>query len=371
MRLAFLRSLYRARGPFVSVYLDVSRDTENAPKEIELRWRAARETLAAQGADAATLDAAERAVGSLELPAGRPEGPQGQVIFAAGGRVVFTDLLPDPPRREIARFSPLPHAMPYLAQRGERIPYLRVVIDRLGADIVAVSADGLARTAKTKGDDYPVHKPRGGEWANRRYHEAAEHLWLHNAIDAAAEVERMALRSAAEVLVVSGDRQASRMMIEHLRESLRDRVVETESGSRADGSATAALDAELVRAARDLAARHSDAVLDAYQRELGQRDRATEGLADTVVALQRGQVETLLLNDDPSSVAELRIGPEPAQLAYADAELRELGVRDPAADRADAALVRALVGTDGELVTVPDDAATLTDGVGALLRYPL
>lgn len=369
VRLEFLKPLYEVPGPFVSVYLDVSQDAEDAGRAIGLRWRGARERLGQQGADATDLDAVERAVGEVDLREQWPEGEQGQVIFAAGGDVVWNELLPYRPRRGIATVSQLPHAMPYVVQRSERIPYVRVVIDRQGAEVLAMSSDGLPRGAAVKGADYPIHKPRGGEWANKRFHRAAEHAWQQGAIDAAVETERAAIHTGAEVIVVSGDRQVGRMMVDQLRETLRDRVVETESGARADGTADATLDAKLVRATRAKAAEHIDGVVGAYRREAGQRDRAADGLADTVNALRKAQVEALLLNDDPTSVAELWAGPDPVHIATRPSELRDMGVAEPVVDRADAALVRGVVGVDAELLTVPAEQLRLADGVGALLRY--
>ena len=55
MNLDFIRPLYEHTGPWASVYLDASRDTEDGARVVELRWRAAREQLAKAGADEATL----------------------------------------------------------------------------------------------------------------------------------------------------------------------------------------------------------------------------------------------------------------------------------------------------------------------------
>lgn len=97
----------------------------------------------------------------------------------------------------------------------------------------------------------------------------------------------------------------------------------------------------------------------------------TEGLAATVAALQRGQVAALLLNRPPGSWSSLRLwaGSQPTQLALTEAELMSFGVRAPREERADEALVRALVGTGAELVVVPESELRLYEGVGALLRY--
>ncbi len=133
----------------------------------------------------------------------------------------------------------------------------------------------------------------------------------------------------------------------------------------------------------------TDQVLDEYARERGRGVAATEGLEATVAALQQAQVETLLLVDHPEADGEAWIGPGPTLLALSEQELRDLGVDNPERDRADAALVRALVGTDAAIAVLTDvanrdplDSADddagphveppihLEDGVGAVLRYP-
>ncbi|MFD5010782.1 hypothetical protein [Streptomyces chartreusis] len=62
-------------------------------------------------------------------------------------------------------------------------------------------------------------------------------------------------------------------------------------------------------------------------------------------------------------------GSQPTQLALTEAELMSFGVRAPREERADEALVRAIVGTGAELVVVPEGELRLYEGVGALLRY--
>lgn len=160
MDLSFLRSIFEqppGQQRWASVYLDASHDTEDAAHAIELRWRAAREELERAGADEATLDAI------ADVATGPPQssGSHGLAIFATDGRVVHTDVLPDPPRTPLARWDPLPHAMPAVAQRGERVAWLRVVVDRTGADLVGATAGGLTRSASVQGSNsYPMHLAR-------------------------------------------------------------------------------------------------------------------------------------------------------------------------------------------------------------------
>lgn len=102
-----------------TAYLETTRSVQNAEHEIDLRWRALRKDLAEQGADAATLEAMEAGVGThRELP-----GPQGQVLVGTGGRLACETALPHPPRRETARWAPLPHLMPLVAQLAPVVPW--------------------------------------------------------------------------------------------------------------------------------------------------------------------------------------------------------------------------------------------------------
>jgi hypothetical protein len=204
MNLSFLRPLYERSGPWVSVYLDASRDTERGPKEFGLRWRAARE-LVESDSDPATLDALERALTDHPTRPGR----YGLAAFATAGEVGLVEALPEPPRKENAAVGPLPHAMPLVTQRGERIGWLRVVVDRTGADLIGATEGGLARTRRVKGSgDYPIRKAQPGGWSQPRYQRAAENTWEHNAKEIAEAVSEMAEATGAEVLVVAGDPHA-------------------------------------------------------------------------------------------------------------------------------------------------------------------
>ena len=75
METSSLASLYQATGPFATVLVDVSRDSENAAHEHELRVRSAGEALTGQGADETVvkLDPADHP--GLAVGAATAEGP--------------------------------------------------------------------------------------------------------------------------------------------------------------------------------------------------------------------------------------------------------------------------------------------------------
>jgi len=87
-----------------------------------------------------------------------------------------------------------------------------------------------------------------------------------------------------------------------------------------------------------------------------------------VVRLRRGQVEAVLLVDDPHSADRLFIGAgDPRLIATQPGTLRESGA-DPIEVRADAALLRAVVGTGAGLLLVDPAEIDLVNGIGAILR---
>lgn len=366
MNLDFLRPLFGRPASWVSVYLDASRAGENAGREIALRWRALRERLTEQGADAATLDAVEAAV--QEHPS-RP-GRYGLAVFATDGDVALLETLSAPPAADEAFREPLPHAMPLIRQRGEEVPYVRVLTDRTGADLDALSVGGAPRHREVTGSaSFPLRKVQVGGWSHRNYQQAVEESWKRNAGDVARAAADLAGTVGAEVIVVGGDVRAVQAFAERLPRRWQDRVVRTDAGSRHAGADETALDDVTIEAIAECADRHVRAALDRYRAQRGDGS-VSGGLADAVTRLQRGQVDTVLLVDDPSSTATLWIAPDdPALISVDDHVLREAGVRDPWKVRADAALVRAIAGTGAGLILIGPDEVPLRDGIGTVLRY--
>jgi Bacterial archaeo-eukaryotic release factor family 2 len=371
IRLDTLSELLSTPGPYATAYLDATRSKELGPQEVEGRWRALRAALAEQGADEATLDAMQAAVGGhLDVP-----GSHGQLLVASGGVLRIDDVLPGPPRRETARWAALPHLMPLVAQLGPLVPHVLVVVDRVGAEVTVHGPDGKD-SASVQGDDSEVHKTGVGGWAQNRYQHRAENLWEANARLVAETVESGVKRVAARLVIVAGDVRARTALVDALGEHSRGLVVQLEHGTRADGGHDEKLTAAVEEAVARVAAEQDKAVADRFTEAWGRAESgvgdvlATAGLAETVAALRQAQVETLLIVDDPSSDAQAWIGPDPVHIALTAQELTELGVREPIQDRLDAALVRAAAGTDASIVTLAPGQLDLPDGLGATLRYP-
>ncbi|MGN6333468.1 MAG: baeRF2 domain-containing protein [Motilibacteraceae bacterium] len=364
MPLTDLAPVSTATGPFASAYLDTTHTTPDADTLIDGRWRAQRARLAEQGADEATLAAMDEVVGfDPQHP-----GPQGQAVVAAGGRVLLVEHLPAPPRREVARWSTVPHLMPLVVQRASVVPHVVVVADRIGAEVTAYGPGGEAHE-EVEGSDLYIRKVQAGGWSQRRYQDTAEEMWKHNADQVAQRVDALVKETGARLVVAAGDTRALVALEEHLGEAAKAVLVRVEEGGRAEGADREGLQRHVERLVAEVAAREELALLDRFREQRGQMSRAVEGLAGVVEAARKAQIDTVLLVDRPDSTATLWAGAEPLALGTSAEEVRALGVDEPFEDRADALLVRALAGSDASLVVVPGEEEPLLDGIGAVLRY--
>ena len=353
--------LYERPGPFATAYLDATRSTELGAEQVRLRWHALRSTLLHAGADEATVAALDD---SAEEPV---SGEHGRVLVGAHGDTLLAASLPRPPLRPLARWAPLPHVMPYLAQQGPRIPYVVVLADLEGADI---STSSGTTTTVEGSHDYPRHMTSTEHSSERHFQQRVENNWAANAREVAAVVADHAARVKAAVVIVAGDPRARGLLRSELPRFLEPdvEIAQLSEGGREAGASHAELDDAILSVLLQRALRERARVLDRLGAARG-HDLAVTGVAAVVSAVRRSQVDTLVLADDALSTLHAWIGPEPLQLGLVEDELSALGVAAPQRDRLDAALVRALAGTDASLLIVPPDDVTLPDGIAALLRY--
>jgi release factor family 2 len=332
MNVRFLRRLYERPGPWVSIYLDTSMDSADAREAIALRWRELAGQVTAAGADRDTVAALDAAVREHT-----GTGRCGLALFAGTGEVALRQPLPEPPAQPVARVGTRPDVLPLLAGLGEHVSWLRVLVDRSGADL-ELHAGRIHRTVPGTGR-YPVRKAAPGGWSQPKYQHSAEVTWLENAKEVAEELAHAVDETGPDVVILAGDVRARQLLAEHLPPAVADRVVQTDAGSRAAGSDPGPLDEATERAVRELVARRYAETLDAYRAGLA-HGLAVAGLAAVRTPLDWAQVQTLLISPDlPEELAD---------------ELIEAAVRG-----------------DAEVLPVTPEQESLPDGVGAVLRYPL
>jgi hypothetical protein len=373
--LQFLHELTRTPGPFATVYLDASHDTDDAARAIALRWAEARDELAAQGADSATLDVLATAVAEGPPAVGRA----GRVLVARradGGRaeVVLDRSLPEPPARPSAHWGPLPDLLSALVEQPEPVTAVVVRVDETGGEILVAGPDEKpVVTEEVEGGDGPVHKVRGGGWSHLAMQERVEESWRRNTAQVAERVDRLVADTGARVLLVAGDGRSRSRLVDALAERSASITVELERG----GTGADDLAAAVAEAVRDVATDARLAVLERYEKAAGRAEGlAVQGIGPVLAALRAEAVDTLLLDAGVHRDTTVWISDAPAQVAETPQDLRATGTDPTDEVPVDAALLRAAAGTGAGLVPIGGGRTGLVghpldDGVGALLRYPV
>ncbi|MEU3429706.1 hypothetical protein [Streptomyces gardneri] len=261
MRLSFLEPVYAEPGPYVSVYLDTSRNIEHPERAIALRWQLLRESLSRQGADRRLLNVLEEVVGTdTEVP-----GVHGQTLFAAHGMLVLNGELPWPPEHDSARYSTLPDAMPLITQHVPEIPYMAVVVHYGG--LPTAETHGWV-TLETETGTWPVSIVTPGERLHRR---VAVATWHRTAPRLGQRLDERARH--ADAVVVGGDEWACNVLVRRLPHALRDKVVRV-GGRTPTDTGRALLEPQLDGVFRGRMAAHDRELVDIF---IGRRGRGRAG----------------------------------------------------------------------------------------------
>ena len=276
----------------------------------------------------------------------------------------YGEVLSEPPLADLAEVSPVPRVTPMLVNRGEQMAWLRVIVDRVGADIEDQGHD----IVQAEGTHlFPIRKTHGGGWSQEHLQRKAELRWHHNAREVADQVRRTAESIGAELVIIAGDIRGRRLLIDQLPARWVERVVEVEGGSRAPGADQAAVDEATRVAVANAVARKKAAALDRFTVRDG--EYAAVGVPAVAAALDRGQVDTLLLDPDGIADGRLWVDLDQPLAAPSEEELHRWGASRVGRARAEDALVRVAAAIDAELILVSSNDVLLPGGAGAVLRY--
>jgi len=374
MDLHWLKPLLGRPSPFTTVYLDATRAGATGDAEALERWKAVRRSLERDGAPAGVLD---QIADVVSRPTG-VRGPHGRVVVADAHAVVVDRVLAQPPAQSHAVFGPAPALLPAVRAADETVTYLLVEVDRNGADLTwaaggTVRTEGGPETETVEGGHDDVHKTREGG-LGRRSQTRAEDSWERNAEAVAAVLDKRVAERNPDLVLITGDVRAVKLVCEELGQQTRELVVEVPGGSRGEGVNQGAFDARVHETLAQFRARRRESVLDRFREAQGRGDGAVTALEDVIEVLRRGQVAELVLHVDGSTTGladrTLWVGPEPLQIASSKADLVAIGVTGEAREmEANVALVRAALGQDAGLTFAEDGTVDLVDGIGAVLRW--
>jgi Bacterial archaeo-eukaryotic release factor family 2 len=354
----------RTPGPFATVYMTTEHAVENGAHRSEVRWKSLRDELVEGGAPEEVLRPIEAAI-----PDAHTQGDCLAAFATPNGLVHLEHALGVRPL-DLARWAPSPSLLPLIGWRQERVPFVAVIADRVGADLFAMGLDGPEVEREVEGADWPVTKVKPGGWSQRRIQQRAENTWEHNADEVAGQVVRLADLVHPRALIVAGDVRAVGLLREALPERLAESIHElstAEMSGRPAGHLPPGVDAVL----SDVTTGDTARLIERFHEGVGQRDRAADGAEAVLDALRRAQVEVLLIGrDDPDDRRTAWFGPEPVHAAIRPVELLPFGARpeDLQQARLPDVLVRATLGTGAGVRVVPRGAGPKGD-VGAILRW--
>ncbi len=356
-----LADVARWDGPFLSVLLETRAALEHPSQVSEGRWQIHRDRLVAQGADSRCIEMVDGIVSSAHL------GGDGLGVVATPDGRMHVEHHAEAPDRERAEWSTVPSLAMLIEWRQQALPYVLVLIDHRGADLVAVVREQSRAPVEAGVRDYPLTKTAPGGWSQHRYQRRAENTWRDNAEDAAAMVTGLAGEIGAQLVLIAGDERVSHMLLGDLPRSLAEQA-RLIPGGREPIEVASRMGEEVDRQIRSVAAEHTVAVLEAFHNASGQAGRATDGPGPTLAALAEANVETLLVHDDVDDRRTAWMGTQPGEVAMEEAELRELGVGRFVQGRlVDVAVAEALRSGSGVRV-VPSNGGP-AGGLGAILRW--
>lgn len=360
-----LAALFEREGPFVTVYLNSRSDVERAAQQTLARWRNLRDDLDAQGAASRALDDIE----AVAADAHRSGETLAAVADSSGLLLVGHGR--DPIADDWGLVGALPAVVPLLAWRQASPNHAVVVADRVGADVALFLSDDLGGDAflsigDMPGDEPHLRKSKPGGWSQRRFQERAENNWEANMKQVAARLAKLDAMVDLRLVAVAGDIRACSLLEDHLPPAMAERLCRIEGSRAADGGLDVLVD-EVATIVDTAVSSDTVAILQKFREELGQQDRAADGVPATLEALSAARVDTLLVADDLADMRQAWFSAQPPLAAVDVDDLRAQGVAEPTAARLADVAVRTAFSTGARVRVVP--SASVTDGLGAILRF--
>jgi hypothetical protein len=359
MQLSTLQDVYAHPGPYVTVHMEVSRNTEDAAQQLEARWTTTRHTLEREGVEPKLVEEIGR---RLQEPTEMP-GEVRRTIVAAGDQIVFDDVLGGSSVwPEVVTSGDLPDVSAWLHQADGQMPFLLVVADKEGADLdfYRALAHHESSHSEVEGRDLHIHKYQGGGWSHRRFQQRSENQWESNAREVAHEVRAAVTRHRPRVVVLAGDPRA-RTEIADALDGIQCEVVQVSAGGRAEGASTESLWNEVQQVLARLEAEDQEELTGRLDEKWRQGNGAVLGVDHVLEALVQGKVDTLIVDLQKAHDMSVDVTRFPG-----------LSLPEPAVSKkdlpADQVLVAAGAATDTAIAVLPA-AQTKGGGVAAVLRW--
>jgi len=344
-------------GPYATVLVDVSEDSETGRQQHLARVRAACDDLAAQGAP---TDVIERVATVLDEQTSAP-APVARLIVSTPEEIVYDELAMLRQDSAITSWDPLPDLTAWAAHRDAQVRFVLAVVDHAGGDVALWDSDVPEPRQETTagGEIQYIHQVPVGGWASIEVQRTSENVWRHNAEDVVAEVRRMAAEHTPDAVLLAGDPTSCGIARRELAD-LHIPVTSLPTGQRHSDGGDQARDQAIREALHQIVIARRMRLVERTREAMGKGSGIATGVRDVADALVQGQVQTLLF--DPARAGELELDPrDHPGLTFGAAS-----VDGPV--RADEALIAAAVLTEAEIVALPS-AALGGAPVAGLLRW--
>jgi peptide subunit release factor 1 (eRF1) len=252
-----------------------------------------------------------------------------------------------------------PHVFPLERLADQYASYAALLVNTNEARLYVFSAGAAERQITVR--NKKGKRVSAGGWSQARYQRRVENLHTRHMKEVSEAVENLVREEAIARILVAGDDVALPLLREHLSPQTRELLTEV-SGvdmKTADPQVFRVTLEAFREADQESDEQRVDALLNAYRA----RGLATVGVAGVRAALERGQVDRLIVPAIPSTAAADR----------ASDEVDRAGAKEERGD-VDEKTIEELVTmarrTDAE-ITFIEDAGLLKParGVGAMLRY--
>lgn len=317
---------------------------------------------------------------------------QGVCIVANSSKGVFEATGLAMPLPTQIKTGPAPSVYSLVRLIEDNPVYAVLLADQQDATLSFFAYGGVNREITAEATGYPRHQQQGG-WSQRRYQMRAQERVEAFADDVAEETRKALDRLGVDMVIVAGNEVMTSALHSAFHETVQDCVVET---IHMDMTAS---ESDILEATLPIVTRvereREEVYVQRLEDAIGMDARGAKGQADTLRALQNGQVDVLLMADTfegdgwaDYSMHAFGVGDVPTQhplggdaSALAHIDLREEMVRLAVMTDAEVDIIHSDVPvTEDEEVRDAEEGMPITEaanklidlgGVGAMLRYSL
>ena len=261
--------------------------------------------------------------------------------------------------------SDRPHLYP-LARLDGQVPRYAAVLADTNASRILVFAGGEVVSERAIAGVKTKRSDEGG-WSQKRFQRHIENFHLHHIKDLVEALERVVQQEDIAQIIVAGDEVVTPLLREQMPKHLAERIVDH---VRLDRHAPLA---DIVRVSLEAMQRVNERTdREKVEAAIGEYRAGALGVVgpdDTLDALEKGQVDELLLSASLRDVKHLPGAPAPAEAPPASVAGEAAGVNAESVRMAEALVTKAR--QTSARITFIEDPALLADwgGVAAMLRF--